>query len=43
MVFRWCRNWGYGLLTMAGGYAEAIDDIVDIHCETVKEAKRQFQ
>ena len=44
MVFRWCRQLGLPVaVTMAGGYAEEIDDIVDIHCETVKEAKRQFQ
>ena len=44
IVFRWCRQLGLPVaVTMAGGYAEEIDDIVDIHCETVKEAKRQFQ
>ena len=43
MVFKWCKAKNLPVaVTMAGGYAEDIDDIVDIHCETVKQAKLHY-
>jgi acetoin utilization deacetylase AcuC-like enzyme len=37
-VFRTCRRRGTPLvLTLAGGYARELDDIVEIHCATVEE------
>lgn len=42
-VFQWCKSRQLPLaITMAGGYAENIQDIVDIHCQTVKRAKHYF-
>lgn len=39
IVMRWCQSLGLPLVvTMAGGYAENIDDIVDIHFATVSAA-----
>tara|TARA_R110002049_G_scaffold285698_2_gene466820 strand:+ start:30415 stop:31284 length:870 start_codon:yes stop_codon:yes gene_type:complete len=39
-VFNWAQQRGYPVaVTMAGGYAESIDDIVDIHANTLKLAK----
>ena len=38
-VFDWCRTRDLPLaIAMAGGYAENIDDIVDIHFSTVCQA-----
>ena len=43
MVFQWCEAKKLPVaVTMAGGYAENIDDIVEIHCETVKQAKLHY-
>lgn len=37
MVFRYCRGWGLPVaVTMAGGYAPDVNDIVDIHFQTVR-------
>jgi len=42
-VFTWCKSRQLPVaVTMAGGYAENIQDIVDIHCQTVKRAKYHF-
>lgn len=39
-VFAACRDRGAPVaVTMAGGYAREVDDIVDIHLETVRQAK----
>lgn len=43
MVFQWCEERKLPVaVTMAGGYAENVDDIVEIHCETVKQAKLHY-
>ena len=44
MIFQWCAVRKLPVaVTMAGGYAENIDDIVEIHCETVKQAKLHYE
>ena len=47
MVLSWCRKRGLPCtVTMGGGYAPSIDDIVSIHLETVRQAfrfSRSFQ
>lgn len=44
MVFDYCDNAGVPVaITMAGGYAHDINDIVDIHYQTIAEAERRFQ
>ncbi len=41
MVFSYCQAWGLAVaVAMAGGYARNIDDIVDIHFQTVRQAAR---
>lgn len=43
MVMNWCRRRGIPVaVTMAGGYAPQIEDIVDIHCQTVRLAAKHF-
>ncbi len=42
MVFDWCQAQGLPVaVTMAGGYAPRVDDIVDIHFQTVQETLRR--
>jgi len=42
-VFSWCEGHQIPLvITMSGGYAEQINDIVDIHVATVRSALHQF-
>jgi hypothetical protein len=37
LVFGLCREWGLPVaVTMAGGYAPDVEDIVDIHLQTLK-------
>jgi acetoin utilization deacetylase AcuC-like enzyme len=44
MVFRFCKEAGLPVaVTMAGGYAADIEDIVDIHFQTVIAARDHFQ
>lgn len=39
LVFDYCQNAGIPVaISMAGGYAERVEDIVDIHFQTVREA-----
>jgi acetoin utilization deacetylase AcuC-like enzyme len=39
-VFRYCQGWGLPVaVTMAGGYARNVSDIVDIHFQTVRLAR----
>lgn len=41
LVFSMCQSWGVPVaVSMAGGYAASVDDIVDIHEETVRQAAR---
>lgn len=43
MIFDWCSTRQLPIaVTMAGGYAQNINDIVEIHCETVKQAKSYY-
>ena len=43
-VFSWCEGHQIPLvITMAGGYAEEISDIVEIHVSTVRSALKQFK
>lgn len=42
-VMNWCKNRQIPLaITMAGGYAPRIDDIVDIHASTLRSASQLF-
>jgi acetoin utilization deacetylase AcuC-like enzyme len=42
-VLTWCRSQDYPVaVTMAGGYAPNVDDIVDIHLNTVSLAARTY-
>ena len=42
-VFAWCESHQIPLvITMAGGYAKEIGDIVDIHVSTIRSALKQF-
>lgn len=44
MVFEACRSQGLPIVaTMAGGYAMNVEDIVDIHFETVRRGIEQFR
>ena len=39
MIFDWCRRRGLAIaLTMAGGYAEQVEDVAAIHLATIREA-----
>jgi len=43
VVLRECRARGFPVATvMSGGYAEDINDTVEIHCNTIRAAKRVF-
>ena len=43
MVYAACERWGLPVATvMAGGYAQNIDDIVDIHLQTITLARQQL-
>ncbi|MDP1559933.1 MAG: histone deacetylase [Pirellulaceae bacterium] len=44
IVFRWCRDRRLPMaICMAGGYATDIDDIVDIHFQTIETAYQYYQ
>lgn len=44
LVFRAARDAGTPVaVTLAGGYARRFEDTVEIHCETVRAARRQFE
>lgn len=43
MVFDWCHQAGLPVaVTMGGGYAPQVEDIVSIHLQTVQEAARSY-
>ena len=44
LVFERCRQVKLPMaVTMSGGYAKEIEDIVDIHCETIRQAQALWQ
>jgi hypothetical protein len=44
LVFGFCREYRLPVaVTLAGGYAPEIDDIVDIHFQTVKAAEEFYR
>jgi acetoin utilization deacetylase AcuC-like enzyme len=43
LVFEECRTWQLPVcVVLAGGYAPDVRDVVDIHVNTVREARRVF-